>query len=307
MTMLIPQIAAFDEISDRYDAILCDIWGVLHDGLSSFADASCCLASFRRRGGIVVLITNAPRPSTAVRRQLLKLGVSADAFDAIATSGDVTVQLIEERIDLPLLHIGPARDLSLFDAVEEAAGQRPALVPLEDATYAVCTGLREDTRETPLDYETELSALAARSMTLLCANPDLVIHRGGAVVYCAGALARRYEELGGQVIYAGKPYSPIYQRAMTLAEDARGAGIERRRVLAVGDGMKTDIAGATEAGFDALFVTGGIHRAALHGEAVHSAADPDELQRLCRESSLWPVAAIPSLRCGAAIDESSKI
>jgi HAD superfamily hydrolase (TIGR01459 family) len=299
MTTRTPQIAAFDEISDRYDAILCDVWGVLHDGVSSFAEASSCLASFRRRGGIVVLVTNSPRPSTAVHGQLLKLGVSADAFDAIATSGDVTVRLIEERIDLPLLHIGPARDLGLFDAVAEAAGRLPALVPLEDACYVVCTGLREDSRETPRDYELELSALAARSMTLVCANPDLVIHRGGAVVYCAGALARRYEELGGSVIYAGKPYSPIYRRAMTLADRARGARIDRRRVLAVGDGMKTDIAGAAEAGFDALFITGGIHRAALHGEAVRSAADPDELQRLCREWSLWPVAAIPALRCAA--------
>ncbi len=299
MTVLVPQIAALNEISDRYDAILCDIWGVLHDGVTSFVEASRCLASFRRRGGVVVLITNAPRPSTVVRHQLLRLGVSADAFDAIATSGDATVQLIEERIDLPVLHIGPARDLGLFSAVEEAAGRRPALVPLEDACYALCTGLRDDSRETPHDYETELCVLAARSMTLICANPDVVIHRGDALAYCAGALAHRYEELGGSVIYAGKPYLPIYGRAMTLADRAGRARIDRRRVLAVGDGMKTDIAGAAVAGFDALFITGGIHRAALHGEALHSSADSEELQRLCRECSLWPVAAMPALRWAA--------
>ncbi|HKN28350.1 MAG TPA: TIGR01459 family HAD-type hydrolase [Roseiarcus sp.] len=296
MTMLAPQIATLGEISDRYDAILCDIWGVLHNGVTSFAEASSCLASFRRRGGVVILLTNAPRPSAIIGRQLLKLGVLPDAFDAVVTSGDVTIQLIEERIDDPVLHIGPARDLGLFQAAEEAAGRRPALVRLEDARYALCTGLRDDLTETPRDYEAELCALAARLMTLLCANPDIVIHRGDALVFCAGALARRYEELGGSVIYAGKPYPPIYRRAMMLAERVRGARIDSRRVLAIGDGMKTDIAGAAAAGFDALFITGGIHRAALHGEALSSPADPDELQRLCREYSLWPIAAMPTLR-----------
>lgn len=296
MIMLVPQIGTLREISDRYDAILCDIWGVLHNGLTSFAEASSCLAAFRHRGGVVVLLTNAPRPSAIIGRQLLKLGVVPGAFDAIVTSGDVTVQLIEERIDDPVLHIGPARDLGLFSAAEAAAGRRPVLAPLEDAHYALCTGLRDDSKETPQDYDAELRALAARSMTLICANPDIVIHRGEALVYCAGALARRYEEMGGSVIYAGKPYPPIYHRALELAEQARGARIDRRRVLAIGDGMKTDIAGAAEAGFDALLITMGIHRAKLHGEALDSAADPDELQRLCRECSLWPIAAMPVLR-----------
>ena len=165
----------------------------------------------------------------------------------------MSAQLIADRIDDPVLHIGPARDLSLFEAVEKAAGRRPTLVQLEDASYAVCTGLRDDLVETLQDYETELRALAVRSMTLLCANPDLVIHRGDALVYCAGALARRYEELGGSVVYAGKPYPPIYRRAMDLAVLARGAPIDTRRVLAIGDAMMTDIAGATDAGFRRAF------------------------------------------------------
>jgi len=296
MTKLAPQIGTLREISDRYDAILCDIWGVLHNGLTSFAEASRCLASFRHRGGVVVLLTNAPRPSAIIARQLLKLGVLPDAFDAIVTSGDVTIRLIEERIDDPVLHIGPARDLGLFQAVEEATGRRPALVPLEDARYALCTGLRDDVKETPEDYDAELRALAAGSMTFVCANPDIIIHRGDALVFCAGALARRYEDLGGSVVYAGKPYPPIYHRAMALAEGARGARIDAPRVLAIGDGMRTDIAGAAAAGFDTLFITGGIHRAELHGEALSSSADPDELQRLFREYSLWPVAAMPALR-----------
>ena len=131
---------------------------------------------------------------------------------------------------------------------------------------------------------------------MVCANPDIVIHRGDTPVYCAGALARRYEEIGGEVVYAGKPYLPIYDRSIAEAERARGGRIDRRRILAVGDGMKTDIAGAAAAGIDALFITGGIHRAALHGQALDASADPNELRRLFAEYSLWPIAAMSALR-----------
>jgi HAD superfamily hydrolase (TIGR01459 family) len=293
---VIRQISGLSEISDRYDAILCDIWGVLHNGVASFALASEALASFRRRGGVVVLITNAPRPSPPVHRQLLRLGVPEEAFDAVVTSGDVTIGLIEERTGDPVLHIGPARDLSLFDAVAEAMGRRPKLVALEDAQYALCTGLRNDETEMPDDYEPELRAIAGRDMTMICANPDVVIHRGEDLIYCAGALAGRYEELGGSVIYAGKPHARIYDRALKLAEQARGAPLAKDRVVAIGDGMKTDIVGASRAGLDALLVTQGIHRLSLHDETPASRADPMELQRLYDEYGAWPVAAMSVLR-----------
>jgi HAD superfamily hydrolase (TIGR01459 family) len=292
----IRQVEGLGEISDRYDAILCDIWGVLHNGVASFGQASEALSAFRRRGGAVVLISNAPRPSAPIRRQLVKLGVSPDAFDAIATSGDVTIELIEERIDDPVLHIGPARDLSLFEAAAEATGRRPRLVALDEADYALCTGLWNDETETPGDYDPVLGAMAARDLTMVCANPDIVIHRGDVLVYCAGALARRYEEIGGPVVYAGKPHPPIYARAIALAERALRAPLDRARVLAIGDGMKTDIAGAAAAGLDALFVTHGIHREALHGESLTTPAIPAELRRLYAEHALWPVAAIGGLR-----------
>jgi HAD superfamily hydrolase (TIGR01459 family) len=217
------------EIADRYDAILCDIWGVLHDGLAAFPSASEALVSFRRGGGTVVLVTNAPRPSSPIRRQVLKLGVSPDAFDGIATSGDVTVALIAERFNDPVAYIGPPRDIGLFDAVAEASGRRPELVSVDEAQYAICTGLRDDEFETPQDYERELLVMAARAMTMICANPDVVVHRGSKLVYCAGALANRYEELGGYAIYAGKPYGEIYARALALAEYTRGAPVSRRR------------------------------------------------------------------------------
>ena len=292
----IRQIEGLGEISRGFDAILCDIWGVVHNGVSAFPPASQALAAFRKQGGAVVLITNAPRPSTRIESQLLRLGVLPEAFDAVVTSGDVAVGIIAERIGEPILHIGPARDLSLFEPIAGAASERPKLVGLDEASYAVCTGLRNDETETPEDYEEELSAMAARAMTMLCANPDIVIHRGDKLIYCAGALARRYEELGGSVIYAGKPFAPIYELALKLAEQARGGEVDKDRVLAIGDGMKTDIAGAARAGFDTLFVTHGIHRSALHGETLDEPADPAELKRLYDEHSLWPTVAITALR-----------
>jgi HAD superfamily hydrolase (TIGR01459 family) len=296
LAQIIRQISGLSEISDGYDAILCDIWGVLHNGVASFAPASEALASFRRRGGVVVLMTNAPRPSPPVHRQVLRLGVPPQAFDAIVTSGDVTIGLMEQQTGDRVLHIGPGRDLSLFDAAAEANGERPRLVALEEAQYALCTGLRNDVTETPGEYEPELRAMATRGMTMICANPDIVIHRGETLIHCAGALARRYEELGGPVVYAGKPHTRIYDQSLALAERARGATIDKSRVLAIGDGMKTDVAGAARAGVDALFVTRGIHRLPLHGESPALSADPIELQRLYEEYALWPIAAIPALQ-----------
>jgi HAD superfamily hydrolase (TIGR01459 family) len=289
------QISGLGEISDPYDVILCDIWGVLHNGVASFAAASEALVSFRRRGGAVVLISNAPRPSAPIRGQVLKLGVSPEAFDLVVTSGDVTIGLMQTQPGDEVLFIGPERDLSLLDALAEATGARPKLAPLEAAQYALCTGLRNDDVETPEDYEPQLRAMSTRGLTMVCANPDIVIHRGETLIYCAGALARRYEELGGSVIYAGKPYAPIYDRALALAAQIRGAPVDKRQVLAIGDGMRTDILGASRADLDALFVTGGIHRS-LHKETLESPADPIELQKLYDESAAWPVAAIPMLR-----------
>jgi HAD superfamily hydrolase (TIGR01459 family) len=292
---IIRQIAGLSEISDRYDVILCDIWGVLHNGVASFAEASDALVSFRGKGGAVVLISNAPRPSPPIKQQVVKLGVSPDAFDAVVTSGDVTVGLMEEHPGDKVLHIGPARDLTLFEAAMERDGARLQLVSLADAQYALCTGLRRDDTETVDDYEAELRTMLSRGMIMICANPDIVIHRGDALIYCAGALARRYEDLGGSVIYAGKPYAPIYDRALTVARRVRDAPIEKRHVLAIGDGMKTDIIGARQAGLDALFVTGGIHRA-LHKKGLASPADPADLKRLYDENEVSPVASISMLR-----------
>ena len=174
----VPLIDGLGAIADRYDAILCDIWGVLHNGRQAFVPASDALIAFRRRGGAVVLISNAPRPNPPIREQVIRLGVSPDAFDAVVTSGDVAIGLVAERIATPFHHLGPQRDLALIEAAAAQAGARPALVGVDQAGYVLCTGLFDDTVETPDDYAERLSAMAARGLTLICANPDLVVHRG---------------------------------------------------------------------------------------------------------------------------------
>jgi HAD superfamily hydrolase (TIGR01459 family) len=285
-------IAGLGEIADRYDAIFCDVWGVLHNGRESFRPASDALVAFRRRGGVVVLLTNAPRPNPPIRAQVLELGVSPDAFDGIVTSGDVTVALIADRSSLPAYFIGAERDRGLFD-VAAARGAPPKLAPLEDAAYALCTGLFDDEVETPADYEDSLRAMAARGMPFICANPDLVVHRGATLVYCAGSLAKRYEELGGETIYAGKPHAPIYHLARAEAERASGRPLEASRLLCIGDAMRTDVAGAAGQGLDALFITAGIHQDEIHGGEGRTA--PARLEKLFARENLWPVAAARSL------------
>ena len=285
------RIAGLGEIADRYDAILCDVWGVLHNGRESFRPASDALVAFRRRGGVVTLITNAPRPSPPIREQVLHFGISPDAFDAIVTSGDVTVALIVERKGQAVHHIGPRRDLSLYDAAASATGERPRLTSLEAADYVMCTGLFNDDVETPADYEDMLRAMAARKLPFICANPDIVVHRGETLIYCAGALARRYEELGGLAIYAGKPHAPIYKAALAAAAKALCRPVSR--ALAIGDGMRTDIAGAANQGLDALFISAGIHQDDIH--VGDDANEADRLAALFAREKVVPFASARAL------------
>jgi HAD superfamily hydrolase (TIGR01459 family) len=286
-----PIIAALSDIASAYDAILCDVWGVLHDGKHAFPAASAALARFRAAGGAVAAITNAPRPSAPVQAHMLRLGVSREAFDAVVASGDVTIAMIEARGGAPLHHMGPDRDLSLFDAVEAQTGQRPLRVGPDEAEYVLCTGLEHDEVETPQDYAPRLQALAGRGLPFVCANPDIVIHRGGDLVYCAGALAQAYEALGGATVYAGKPHPPIY--AAALAACAAALGRTPARVLAIGDGFRTDMSGARASGLDTLFVAGGIHR---DETMAADEVDPAGLARLVAKEGFAPTWAIAALR-----------
>jgi HAD superfamily hydrolase (TIGR01459 family) len=237
-----------------YDVLFCDVWGVVHNGMAAYAPACEALARFRQSGGTAILITNAPRPGAAVARILDRLGVRHDAYDAITTSGDVTRGIVESRRGESVFHLGPQRDLPIFEGLDVA------FAPPETADYVVCSGLFDDTTETPETYRAMLAAMRARSLFMVCANPDIVVERGDALVYCAGALADAYAGLGGEVLYCGKPHAPIYQAALGAAAAARGgAAVPLRRVLAIGDSVRTDLKGAAAFGIDSVFVTSGIH------------------------------------------------
>jgi HAD superfamily hydrolase (TIGR01459 family) len=267
-----PVVDGLRRLADRYDVALCDVWGVVHDGRQSFPAACDALSRFRAGGGTVVLITNAPRPNAPIREQLDHLHVPRDAYDAVVTSGDVTIELIRARASAPVHHIGPSRDLVLFDEVAKRLGGPPPNVSLDEASYVLCTGLFDDTRETPADYDPTFSTMLARHMPMVCANPDLVIHRGQDLIYCAGALADRYEKMGGESVYAGKPHGPIYTEALARARAIRGGSLDKSRVVAIGDAMRTDVAGALAQGIDALFVASGIHRDEIGGVGALDAA-----------------------------------
>lgn len=235
------------------DVILSDIWGVVHNGLESFPDACAALKTFRSQGGTVVLITNAPRPADSVQRQLRKLGVPDDTYDAIVSSGDLTRNYVAEHPAKAIFWLGPERDNSIHRGLD------PVFAPLERADYIICTGPFDDETESAEEYRGMMMQARERNLTLICANPDIVVERGDRLIYCAGAIAELYRELGGDVIFYGKPHRPIYERAMALAKEHRGKDTPLNHVLAIGDSVRTDLAGAHAFGLDLLFLTRGIH------------------------------------------------
>jgi HAD superfamily hydrolase (TIGR01459 family) len=249
-----PIIDHFAPLAGGYDVVLSDVWGVVHNGVAATPEACDALERFRAGGGTVVLITNAPRPGEVVVRTMLdRLRVPRAAYDGIVSSGDVTRALVAARAGKRLFHIGPPRDLPMFEGLDAP------VAPLESADYAVCSGLTDDTVETPQDYEGLIERMRARGLTMICANPDVVVERGDKLVYCAGAIADLYAAAGGEVIYAGKPYRPIYDQALTIAQNAHGGPLDHHRVVAIGDSVRTDLKGAAAFGVDCLFVTAGIH------------------------------------------------
>jgi len=235
------------------DVLLSDIWGVVHNGLVAFPEACEALQNFRGQGGTVILITNAPRPADSVRRQLRKLDVADETYDAIVSSGDLTRNFVAGHPGERMFWVGPERDNSIYRDLD------PVLAPLEEADYIVCTGLFDDETESAENYRAMMQKARERNLKLVCANPDIVVERGDRLIYCAGAIAELYLELGGEVIFYGKPHRPIYERAMALAAERRGREVMPGRVLAIGDSVRTDLAGAHGFGLDCLFVTRGIH------------------------------------------------
>ena len=269
-------IERFEPLARDYDVLLCDVWGVVHNGVAAFAPACDALMRFRAGGGTPILLTNAPRPGVSVEHILDRLAVPREAYDGITTSGDVTRNIVESRRGRSVFHLGPERDLPIYTGLDVA------FAPLESADYVVCTGLFDDTTETPESYREMLATMRARALFMVCANPDIVVERGETIVYCAGALADAYAALGGEVLYCGKPHAPIYQAALAKAAALRGNTAPLKRVLAIGDSVRTDLKGAAAFGVDSVFVTSGIHAedfgeretpdlAALH--AIFVAAD----------------------------------
>jgi len=276
----------FSTLAPRYDVVLCDIWGVVHDGIAAHTQACDALARYRAGGGAVILITNAPRPSPWVIHQLDRLGVRADAYDGVMTSGDLTRDAVAVRKGGAVFHIGPPRDMAIFDGL----GVRFA--PVASAEYAVCSGLFDDTTETPDNYRDLMATMRGRALFMVCANPDLVVERGHERVYCAGAIADLYGAMGGEVLYAGKPHRPIYEAALAKAAAVRGAVALPGRTLAIGDSLRTDMAGARELGIDGLFVSGGIH-----AEELGSRESPsrDALAGMFAAAGVTPQAVTPRL------------
>jgi HAD superfamily hydrolase (TIGR01459 family) len=281
----IPFVQHFETLAPHYDAVLSDVWGVIHNGVAATPEACDALKRFRAKGGTVALITNAPRPGAVVTKFLDKLNVPRDAYDAIVSSGDVTRAVISRRPGKNVLHIGPPRDIGIFDGLDLR------FVAMEDADYVVCTGLTDDKTETPENYRELLGKLRERNLFMVCGNPDLVVEFGDRLVYCAGAIADLYGELGGEVLYAGKPHPPIYQECLAQIAALRGGAPPPARVLAIGDSIRTDLTGAARMGIDCLFVIAGIHAE----EIGRDQPDAKALEGMFKSAGLTPRAVARKL------------
>lgn len=253
-------ISGLSQIADRYDAILCDVWGVIHNGRESFPEACEALVRFGEQRGPVVLISNVPRPSRFVLGQLEALKVPREAWSGFVASGDATWVELVKRAPGPAWALGPERDAGLY----EGSGLELLDGP-EGAAFISCTGPYDDDTEQAEDYRERLESCAERGLEMICANPDLVVQKGDRMIPCAGALADLYETLGGKVIMVGKPFAPIYDLSYAEVDRLAGRSVTRDRILAIGDGVRTDVAGANNQGLDLLFVAGGIHAAELAG------------------------------------------
>jgi len=264
--LLTPIVQGISGLAGDYDALLCDAWGVIHNGVRLFDGAAEALRVFRRERGPVVIITNAPRPSAVIPPQLDRLGLPRDAYDAVVTSGDATRAEVGKRQGQNAFRIGPEKDEALYRDL----GVR--FTPLEQADFIICSGLDDDLRDAPEDYRPLLEAAAARRLVMICANPDVIVRLGGRLIYCAGALAEIYAALRGEVVYAGKPHGAIYELSLKRLGAIAGRTIPADRVLAIGDGVMTDIKGANAQNIDAVLVAGegGVHQGPLSAEDLTS-------------------------------------
>ncbi len=282
-------IQTLSEVSGDYDAILCDLWGCYHNGVAPYPAAVEACRGIRAGGKLVVLLTNAPRPAASVRRFLDHIGAPPDSYDEIVSSGGACQAALQGGAFGHRVHyVGPERDLHMLTDI----GFQPAETAQAEAVLV--TGLRDDREETPADYAGEIAAWAARGLPMLCANPDIVVDRGDERLWCAGAIARDYEAAGGSVVWFGKPHRPIYERCSEVLEQLAGRPVPHGRILAVGDGIATDVAGGIRAGLDVCFVTGGLAAGELGPDPEHP--EPARLESFLSEHDLGPRYAIGRLR-----------
>lgn len=279
------QLERLDDLTGQYDVLFCDVWGVVHNGVSAYPAAIDALKRARAKGVTVILVTNSPRPHQGVEAQMLLLGVPEDAYDRVVTSGDVTRDLIAEG-PRKVFHIGNERELSIYD------GLGVELVEEFEASGVVCTGLFDDEVETPENYTELLTRLRSRDLPFICANPDIMVERGARLIWCAGALARDYGQLGGRTFIAGKPHRPIYEAALHAAEEIRGSSIDKSRILGIGDGVLTDVKGAAGFGLDVLYISGGVHAADYTSDG---AVDFDRMSAFLKKHGHRPVATLQAL------------
>ena len=283
-----PIIGNAGPLLSRYEAVFCDVWGVMHNGRTAYAEAGEALARFRADGGTVILVSNAPVPASGVERVLEKTGVRRDAWDAIVSSGDIALRHIAEKGYQRMHWVGPSRrDYALYIRLGEPQA------PITDAEVIVCTGLKDDRNETVEDYRALIEEGVAAKLPFVCANPDLVVDVGAVRLVCAGSIAAEYERLGGEVFWAGKPHPSAYGTALDVAAGLRGTEPALERILAIGDAVRTDLAAARGLGVDGLFVTAGIHNDAV---MVEGEIDADKLAALFAPAGTPPaIAAMPTL------------
>ena len=276
-----PIVSSIADLAATAEAWIVDIWGVMHNGARAHPAAGAACREFRKRGGIVMLLSNAPRPFVNVVPHMTSLGVDPQAYDGGVTSGDATRDMIADWQGKRLLHIGPDRDRPLFE------GYDVELSKAEAADAIICSGLTDDSKETPADYADLLAGLARRRIPMICANPDILVERGEEIIYCAGALAADYEKLGGPVTYAGKPHAPIYDRTLREIARIKGREVPREKIICIGDGLETDLLGAYKAGFRSVFIASPIF--------VPEGLNDSVLEKLFAPRPFAPVAAMTAL------------
>jgi len=273
-------LASFSELADGYDVILCDVWGVIHDGVHLYPRARDALLRFRKSGGSVILLSNASRLSAAVKPELECFGMIAADYDALITSGDIARDFVSKRPGIRIFDLGPGNPSTIFEDLDTR------FTAMEDADIAVSAGAFQDDASFEL-LRPQLRAMRERGLWLLCANPDVVTSIGGRRVRCSGAVAEVYSKMGGQVHYTGKPHAAIFEQALAVASQLCANQVRRDRVLVIGDSVRTDIAGAHRNGFDSLFIASGMHAEELDS---HESLKPQGLQGFFSQFGITPTA-----------------